>query len=142
MKSKLHILLVPCLLLTVLLASSVSHVSAIDIFSNCETVNGQRFCGPCRTNPDSPVCREIAQQPADENPVAQTINKAANIIASVAGVTAIIMIIIAGFTMTIASSDTERVSKSRRRITYSLVGVIVVALAWAITRFITDRVIQ
>lgn len=85
-----------------------------------------------------------------ENPVTRIINVAANIIALLTGVGAVIMIIIAGFTFVTAggatpgqrAGDPNAVANAKRRITYSIVALLVVALAWAATRFITARVIQ
>jgi hypothetical protein len=70
------------------------------------------------------------------------INSAANILAVITGIGAVIMIIIGGLTMVTSAGRSESVATARRRIIYSLVGLVVVALSWAIIRFITDKLIQ
>ncbi len=76
-----------------------------------------------------------------KDPAVNIINDAATIIALITGIGAVIMIIIGGFTMVTSGGNSEAVANARRRITYSLVALVVVALAWTITRFITDRLL-
>jgi hypothetical protein len=98
--------------------------------------------GPsCSQAPDSSVCKQAAQQ-GTTDPITHIINTAANIIAIVGGVAAVVMIIIAGLTFITSSGNAERVTTARRRILYSIIGLVVISLAWTITRFITSRVVQ
>lgn len=90
---------------------------------------------------NSATCKENAK-PDTENPIVSIIRTIANVIAVITGVAAIIMIILGAFNLITSGGNTETVGKGRRRIIYSLVGVVVVALAWTITRLITDRVLQ
>ncbi len=53
------------------------------------------------------------------------------------GSIAVVMIIIAGFTMVTSAGDAEAVKKAKNTITYSVIGLIFVILAFAITYFIT-----
>ncbi|MBI2007792.1 hypothetical protein HYS85_00945 [Candidatus Saccharibacteria bacterium] len=79
------------------------------------------------------------------------INKAANIIAVIGGVAAVIVIIIGGIMYATAGGaavgqragdSPNRAKKAQAAITGALIGLVVIALAWAITRFIVDRVVQ
>ena len=88
---------------------------------------------------NSSVCKS---QGTTSNPATHIINVAAAIVASLTGVGAVIMIIIGGFSYVTAGGSAEQAANARRRILYSVVALVVVALAWAVTRFITDRVIQ
>jgi hypothetical protein len=98
--------------------------------------------GPaCQQAPGSPICKQAAQQ-GTVNPVTHTINVASNIVAAAAGIAAVVMIIISGLTLITSSGNTERVATARRRLLYSIIGLVIIALAWTITRFITSRVIQ
>ena len=96
----------------------------------------------CNEAPSSPVCNQAANTGANDNPAVRIIKSAANIVAVVAGVAAVIMIILGGFTLITSAGNQESVSKARRRVVYSLVGLAIVGLAWTITRLITDRVLQ
>lgn len=108
----------------------------------------------CSTNTktqDSPLCKQ-AQEQGEKDPIAGpngVISKAANIIALVAGIGAVIMILIGSFEFITAggtaigqrSSDPNKVKQARSRIVNALIGLVVIALAWAIVRLITDQVI-
>jgi len=101
------------------------------------------FGSTCKNNPSAPTCQQAAKQSqTGENPVIHIINVAANIIAAVTAVIAVIMIIISGVTMAASGGSSETVASSRRRIIFALVGIIVVALAWVIVRFITDTLLK
>ena len=110
----------------------------------------------CNTNAEtkkSPLCQQ-AQTQGTTNPVSGpggVINKAANIIALVVGIGAVIMILIGGFEFITAGgtgfkaapgAGPTKAAKARARISSALIGLVVVALAWAIVRLITDRVLR
>lgn len=92
----------------------------------------------------SPACQQAAGQGTND-PVAGpggVINKAANIIALVAGVGAVIMILLGGFFYVTAGGNTENAGKAKARIVSAFVGLVVVALAWVLVRLVTDRIIK
>ncbi len=99
----------------------------------------------------SPACQQAKAQDTTD-PIAGPdgiINKAANIIALVAGIGAVIMILIGGFEFITTggtqvgqrSSDPNKVKQAKSRIVNALIGLVVIALAWSIIRLITDKVI-
>lgn len=57
----------------------------------------------------------------------------------VAGIIAVIVIIIAGFTYTTSGGDAGAVKKAKNMILYSVVGIVVIAMAFVITQFIAGR---
>jgi len=87
----------------------------------------------------SPVCN-IGPQP--QNPVVDTISKAANIIALVAGIGGMIMIFLGAFFYVTAGGNPENAAKARARITAGIIGMVIVVLAWAIVRLVTDKILQ
>ena len=99
----------------------------------------------------SPTCQDAK---GTENPVAGPngiINKTPNIIALVAGIGAVIMIIIGAFEFVTAGGTgfkaaagaaPTKAAKARARISSAVIGLVVVALAWALVRLITNRVLQ
>lgn len=101
----------------------------------------------CDTNSqtkDSPLCKQ-AQTQDKKDPIAGPngiINKAANIIALVTIIGAVIMILIGGFFYVTSAGNAENAKKAKDRIVAALIGLIVVALAWAIVRLVTDRILQ
>jgi len=90
---------------------------------------------------DSTICKEKAAT-AGEDPLAgedSTLMKITNLLSLATSVIAVIVIIVAGFTMTLSSGDTAKISSSRNAIIYAAVGLIVVALSRAIIIFVINR---
>jgi hypothetical protein len=140
-------------IITILLASIMSFIllshsaAAFDLFSNCITeADGTKVCGPCASNPNAPTCTQASNQGGENNNritgTGNIINATSNVLALITGVAAVIMIIIGGFTMVTSGGSTEAVTAARRRIIYSVIGLVVVALAWTIIRFVSNRLIQ
>jgi Type IV secretion system pilin len=59
-----------------------------------------------------------------------------NVAYFVAGIIAVIVIIIAGFTMTTNGGDPGAVAKAKNAILYAVIGLIVIGAAFAITSFV------
>ena len=57
----------------------------------------------------------------------------------VAAIIAVVVIIIAGIQLSLASGNPQSVSKAKNAIIYSLIGLVVVALAFMITSFVLWR---
>lgn len=109
------------------------------------------FGSVCKNAPNSTVCTEKnSQNGSNKDPVVTKIQEASTIIAAIAGVGAIIMIIISGLMFVTAggaapgqrSGDPNRIKGAKQTLTNALAGLFIVALAWTIVRFITDRLIQ
>ena len=114
--------------------------SAFDLFGRTcsnDIVNNDK-------NTNSSVCEANNNAKSDtrnNNAVTRTINTIANILAAVAGVFAIINIILGGFLFATSAGNSENVALAKRRITHSLIGLIIVVMAWTITKFIINQVI-
>lgn len=100
--------------------------------------NDQVFAG-CDQTPDSPICKD---RNTTTNPANRIIKDATDIVALMTGIAAVIMIIIGGLTMATSSGNSEAVAKARKRIVYAIVGLVVVALAWTLITFLTDKLIK
>lgn len=86
----------------------------------------------------SPVCSAPTSDPlTGTNGV---IVKATNIIALVAGIAAVIIIIVAGINFITSSGDSAKTGKARETIIYAAVGLAVIALSRAIIMFIVSRI--
>jgi hypothetical protein len=99
----------------------------------------------------SPACQQnSAQQASGANPLVDRIHTAANLIAIVAGIAAVIIIIYSGFVFATAggsiggqrAGDSNRSKQARAALTGALAGLVIIALAWSIVTFVTDKVIQ
>ena len=100
--------------------------------------NDQIFSS-CSQAPSSPVCKD---KNTTTNPVNHIIKVAVSIVALMTGIAAVIMIIIGGLTMVTSSGNSEAVANSRKRIIYALIGLVIVALAWTLITFLTDKLIK
>lgn len=63
-----------------------------------------------------------------------------NVAYLVAGIVAVIVVIIAGFTFVTTGNDPAAVAKSRNTILYAVIGLVVIISAFVITQFITGRI--
>ncbi len=71
--------------------------------------------------------------------VSRLIKQIINIISIVVGVVAVIMIIIGGLRYITSGGDSSSVSSAKNTILYAIVGLVVVALAQLIVRFVIGR---
>ena len=69
----------------------------------------------------------------------QLLTNALNLTYFVAGIVAVIVIVIAGLMYTVSSGDAGRVAKAKNLLTYSIVGLVVILTAFIITSFVTGR---
>lgn len=92
----------------------------------------------CENNPQAIACQE-SRQGQNENPVNSAGASVVNILSIAAGAIAIVVIIIAGITMTMSQGDSGKIKTARDAIIYSVVGLIVIFLARLIVLFIVDR---
>jgi hypothetical protein len=69
-----------------------------------------------------------------------TLTSAINILSLVAGVVAVIMIMISGLRIITAQGDASSISSARMALIYSLIGLVIVALAQFIVHFVLSRV--
>ncbi len=65
-----------------------------------------------------------------------------NIFSIIVGVVSVIMIIYGGFRYITSGGDSSNVSSAKNTILYAIIGLIIVALAQTIVRFILGRVVQ
>jgi hypothetical protein len=70
---------------------------------------------------------------------ANSTTKIFNIILSIMGALALLMLVIAGLRYTISQGDATKVADSKRMITYTLVGLVIIALAASIVNFVLNR---
>lgn len=105
---------------------------------------------------NSTVCQESSNQAnkgtsASANPVVQKIHTGANILGTIAGVAAVIIAVYSGFMYATAGGaiggqrsgdNPTRARQARSSLIGSLIGIVLVALAWTIVTFVTDRLLK
>lgn len=62
-----------------------------------------------------------------------------NLLYTVAGIIAVLVIIIAGYTYVTSQGDSSAVTKAKNQILYAVIGLIIIFLAFAITWFVIGR---
>lgn len=145
---KLSIFLVALIPLLLVVLGPSQPASAVHLFS--PVCNNGKVQGG--NQQDSPVCKDSASAQGDnanKNVVLRDIQAAANIIASLAGVAAVIIIIISGLSFVTAggaapgqrSGDPNKIKSARSRIVNASIGLVIIALAWTITRFVLDKIL-
>lgn len=128
MKHKLLTLIMAAALLFPVL-SVAGTASAVDVFGPC---------GGSAKNTD--VCQSVGTpgRPGS-NPIIGALKVAITIIAVIIGVAAVIVIILAGFSMVTSNGDSQEVAKARTNIIYALVGLAVAVLAQSIVAFVLNK---
>lgn len=90
---------------------------------------------------------DLGKENCDDNGAAATsvsriIRQVINIISVIVGVAAVIMIIVGGLRYITSSGDSSSVSSAKNTILYAIVGLVVVALAQIIVKFVVDKLQQ
>ncbi len=70
-----------------------------------------------------------------------TVAKIINIVLSVLAAIFLILVVIAGFKYMTAAGNEEKVKESVKQIQQALIGLIIILMAWGITRFIIIRML-
>ncbi|MBQ2659806.1 hypothetical protein IJF86_00010 [Candidatus Saccharibacteria bacterium] len=96
----------------------------------------------------SPVCSdsnidESVRRAAgcfDTGTVEGKVNTIYEVILGIAGLAAVVVIIVCGVMMTTSAGDPGKVAKAKKGLLYSVVGLIICLLSWAIVKFILSSV--
>ncbi|MGV9002137.1 MAG: pilin [Candidatus Saccharimonadaceae bacterium] len=84
----------------------------------------------CTQNPDSEVCKSSSDSATD------LIGKVINTLLFIVGSLSVIMIIVAGIFYVTSTGDSGKVSRAKNTLTYSIVGLVVAFLAYAIINWV------
>lgn len=74
-----------------------------------------------------------------EGQINRTINNVVNLFSVVVGVVAVIMIIVGGFKYITSNGDSSQITSAKNTIIYAIIGLVVVAFAQIIVRFVLGR---
>lgn len=89
---------------------------------------------------------DVTDPNCDGGNAGQTVNDiiatVINIFSIIVGVIAVIMIIIGGIKYITSGGDSNNISSAKTTIIYAIIGLVVVALAQVIVRFVLERVSQ
>lgn len=74
--------------------------------------------------------------------VGSTIQNAINILLYIAGIIAVIYVVVGGFRYVLSNGDSGAITKAKNTIIYALIGLAVVVMAYAIVNFVLDNIVQ
>lgn len=90
----------------------------------------------CRAINDGSNC----DQKNAETRINNTVKNVTDIFSVVVGLTAVLMIIVGGFKYVTSSGDSSKITSAKNTILYAVIGLVVVALAQFIVRFVLGSV--
>ena len=98
----------------------------------------------CTVDNDNPIgtaagCTKNDSQPTD---LTKSIQDITNVLLFVVGAVSVIMIIYGGIQYVTSSGDSSKVQNAKNTILYSIVGIVVAILAYAITNFVVSSFIS
>jgi hypothetical protein len=123
LKSKILILMAPLLLVFSLSPALVSADAKTDIQCGVNQASG-KDCN-ATSNPDTTVNA--------------TVRTVINLMSVIVGIVAVIMIILGGFRYITSAGAAEKVSGAKNTILYAIIGLIIVALAQVIVRYVLTK---
>jgi len=87
-------------------------------------------------------CDPASANPANECKVNGLLATVINILSLVVGVIAVIMIIVGGLKYIMSSGDSNNINSAKNTILYAIIGLVVVALAQVIVKFVLAKTPQ
>lgn len=121
------------LLVAPLLAMVAAPVPAQALFESSK----QQACQGASLSDQEQNCDDKSK---GENKLSSTLKNVINLLTIIVGIIAVILIIINGLRFITSGGDSNSISAARNGIIYALVGLIIVALAQAIVRFVLAKV--
>jgi len=76
---------------------------------------------------------------ASEPDISTTIKSILNILSIVAGVIAVVMVMVAGLRFITSQGDSGKISSARSAVIYAIVGLVIVALSQIIVQFVIEK---
>ncbi len=107
-------------------AHPLAHVSAL-------SANQQAICDSIGSGTD---CGASTNGGTNVNSVIRT---TINLFSGIVGVVAVIMIVVSGFKYITAGGDSAKVTSAKNTLVYALVGLVIVALAQTIVKFVLSK---
>ena len=101
------------------------------------------FGGACQGQAaSSTTCQEGQTTGTSPNPVVNVVQKATNLIAVIAGVGAVIIIVIGGINYATAGGSEDKAKSARAMIFNAAIGLAIIGIAWLLVSFIIQKVVS
>ena len=118
----------------VLLLAVLPLATSQPAFADCISDPTSAGC-PCALNSSSAACQDLSKQDGLSN----ILKNATNIVLFIAGALAVIMIIYGSIRFMTAHGDEKQVESARLIVTYSVIGLIIALLAYALVNFVLSN---
>jgi len=99
----------------------------------------------CTNASSSAICQQVNNKSAKKQPTNVIygsdgiINVAINLIALIAGIAAIVLIVIGGIKYTISRGNAEDIQGAKRTITYAVIGLVIIVIAKLIISYVISN---
>lgn len=80
--------------------------------------------------------------PNEGKEASATLVELLNIVYVIAGIAAVISIIMGGFWYVTSNGEADKIKRGKNAIIYSCIGIVVILLAFGITGFVSDRIVM
>ena len=118
----------------VLLLAVLPMVTSQPAFADCISDPTSAGC-PCALNSSSAACQDLSKPDGLSN----TLKNATNTVLFIAGALAVIMIIYGAIRFMTAHGNEKQVESARLIVTYSVIGLIIAILAYALVNFVLSN---
>ena len=118
----------------VLLLAVLPLATSQPAFADCISDPTSAGC-PCALNSSSAACQDLSKPDGLSN----TLKNATNTILFIAGALAVIMIIYGSIRFMTAHGNEKQVESARLIVTYSVIGLIIAILAYALVNFVLSN---
>ena len=118
----------------VLLLAVLPLVTSQPAFADCISDPTSAGC-PCALNSSSAACQDLSKPDGLSN----TLKNATNTVLFIAGALAVIMIIYGSIRFMTAHGNEKQVESARLIVTYSVIGLIIAILAYALVNFVLSN---
>ena len=109
-------------------------VTSQPVFADCISDPTSAGC-PCALNSSSAACQDLSKPDGLSN----TLKNATNTVLFIAGALAVIMIIYGAIRFMTAHGNEKQVESARLVVTYSVIGLIIAILAYALVNFVLSN---
>lgn len=118
----------------VLLLAVLPLTASQPAFADCISDPTSASC-PCALNSSSAACQDLSKPDGLSN----TLKNATNTVLFIAGALAVIMIIYGAIRFMTAHGNEKQVESARLIVTYSVIGLIIAILAYALVNFVLSN---
>ncbi len=118
----------------VLLLAVLPLITSQPVFADCISDPTSAGC-PCALNSSSAACQDLSKPDGLSN----TLKNATNTVLFIAGALAVIMIIYGSIRFMMAHGNEKQVESARLIVTYSVIGLIIAILAYALVNFVLSN---